>query len=55
MPLEIEIQIPYDLNFTQVAFYAQIDSMEKAKEGLEMYANIGEENTAIPSKKQYDY
>jgi hypothetical protein len=54
LPLEIEIQIPYDLNFTQIAFYAQINSMEKAQEGLEMFANIGDENTPIPSKKSYD-
>jgi hypothetical protein len=34
--------VPYDINYTQIAVYAQIDSMEKANEGLEMFANIGD-------------
>jgi hypothetical protein len=54
LPMEIEIQVPYDINYTQIAVYAQIDSMEKASEGLEMYMNIGDENTLIPTSTSYE-
>jgi hypothetical protein len=30
MPVEIEIPVPYDINYTQIAIYAQIESMNKA-------------------------
>lgn len=50
MPVEIEIQVPFDLKYTQIAIYAQIDSIEKANEGLEMYANVGNYSRSIPTK-----
>lgn len=52
--LEIEIQVPLGLNFTQIALYAEIESIEKASEGLEMYANVGNSSRERPNKVQFD-
>lgn len=52
--LEIEMQVPPALNFTQIALYAQIESVEKASEGLEMYANVGNASRERPNKAQFD-
>jgi hypothetical protein len=54
LPVEVEIQVPLNLNYTQLVLYAQIESFEKASEGLEMYANIGDYSTEIPSRTDYD-
>jgi len=39
---EFEIQVPSDLNFTQIAIYAQITDFLNATKGLEFYANVGD-------------
>lgn len=54
LPVEIELYISNSINYTQIAVYAQIDSFDKATEGLEMLASIGDESTPIPSTTSFD-
>lgn len=50
---EFKILVPENLDFTDLAFYAQINDFNKAGEGLELYANIGGENTSVPSDQNF--
>ena len=54
-PDEFALMVPENITYTQMALYAKVRNFNKAKEGLEMVANIGDEDREMPTLEKHDY
>lgn len=51
---ELDMKVPLETDFTQLAIFVEITDFASATAGLELFANIGNEQTAFPSSQKYD-
>lgn len=51
---EFQLEVPLDREFSELAIFAQINDFSEVTNGLELYANIGNEKTLVPNKASHD-